>query len=32
MEKEVWKDPEVLKRMRENFVLVSLYVDESTED
>lgn len=31
MEKEVWKDPEVLKRMRENFVLVSLYVDESTE-
>ncbi|TAG13436.1 MAG: DUF255 domain-containing protein [Sphingobacteriia bacterium] len=31
MEKEVWKDPEVLKRMRENFVLVSLYVDESTD-
>ena len=30
MEKEVWKDPEVLKRMKENFVLVSLYVDEST--
>ncbi len=31
MEKEVWKDPEVLKRMHENFVLVTLYVDESTE-
>lgn len=31
MEKEVWKDPEVLKRMRDNFVLVSLYVDESTD-
>ncbi len=31
MEKEVWKDPEVLKRMKENFVLVSLYVDESTD-
>ncbi|MFY9465425.1 MAG: thioredoxin family protein [Sediminibacterium sp.] len=31
MEKEVWKDPEVLKRMRNNFVLVSLYVDESTD-
>ncbi len=31
MEKEVWKDPEVLKRMHNNFVLVSLYVDESTD-
>ncbi len=31
MEKEVWKDPEVLRRMKENFVLVSLYVDESTD-
>lgn len=31
MEKEVWKDEAVLKRMKENFVLVSLYVDESTE-
>ena len=31
MEKEVWKDPEVLKRMRDNFVLISLYVDESTD-
>ncbi len=31
MEKEVWKDPAVLQRMKDNFVLVSLYVDESTE-
>lgn len=30
MEKEVWKDPAVLQRMKDNFVLVSLYVDEST--
>lgn len=28
MEEQVWKDPEVLKRIREDFVLVSLYVDE----
>jgi thiol:disulfide interchange protein DsbD len=31
MEAEVWSDPEVLKRISENFVLVSLYVDEPTE-
>jgi len=31
MEAEVWSDPEVLKRINENFVLVSLYVDEPTE-
>lgn len=31
MEEQVWKNPEVLKRIRENFVLISLYVDESTE-
>lgn len=31
MEKEVWKDEAVLKRIKENFVLISLYVDESTE-
>jgi thiol:disulfide interchange protein len=30
-EAEVWEDPEVLKRLKEDFVLVSLYVDESTE-
>jgi len=28
MEEQVWSDPEVLKRLRENVVLVSLYVDE----
>ncbi len=31
MEEQVWKNPEVLQRMKENFVLISLYVDESTE-
>ncbi|HEX5154531.1 MAG TPA: cytochrome c biogenesis protein CcdA [Parafilimonas sp.] len=30
MEAQVWSDPEVLKRINENFVLVSLYVDEPT--
>jgi thiol:disulfide interchange protein DsbD len=27
MEGEVWSDPEVMKRLKENFVIVSLYVD-----
>ncbi|MGC8751539.1 protein-disulfide reductase DsbD family protein [Hydrotalea sp.] len=31
MEEQVWKNPEVLDRIKNNFVLVSLYVDESTE-
>ncbi|TAF54387.1 MAG: DUF255 domain-containing protein, partial [Sphingobacteriia bacterium] len=31
MEKEVWKDPEVLRRIKENFILISLYVDESSD-
>lgn len=31
MEAEVWSNPEVLKRIKQDFVLVSLYVDESTE-
>lgn len=31
MEEQVWKDPAVLKRIKEDFVLVSLYVDESEE-
>ena len=31
MEEQVWKNPDVLKRMKENFVLISLYVDESTD-
>ena len=30
-EAEVWDDPEVLRRMKEDFVLISLYVDESSE-
>lgn len=28
MENRVWDDPQVLKRLRENFVLVALYVDD----
>ena len=31
MEAEVWDNPEVLKLLKEEFVLVSLYVDESTD-
>ena len=31
MEEEVWSNPEVLKRIKEHFVLVSLYVDEKEE-
>jgi thiol:disulfide interchange protein DsbD len=31
MEEEVWRNPEVARRLRENVVLVSLYVDERTE-
>lgn len=31
MEAEVWSDPEVLRMIKEDFVLVSLYIDESTE-
>ncbi|WP_018614065.1 protein-disulfide reductase DsbD family protein [Segetibacter koreensis] len=31
MEAEVWDDPQVMKRIQDNFVLVSLYVDESSE-
>jgi len=30
MEAEVWSDPEVLRRIKQDFVLISLYVDEST--
>ena len=30
MESQVWSDPEVLKRINNDFVLVSLYVDEPT--
>jgi thiol:disulfide interchange protein DsbD len=31
MEDQVWSDPKVLKRLREDFVLISLYVDEKLE-
>ena len=31
MEAEVWSDPEVLERLRNNFVIVSLYVDENSD-
>jgi thioredoxin-related protein len=31
MEAKVWSDPEVLKRLRENFVIISLYVDDRTQ-
>ncbi|MDB5247631.1 MAG: cytochrome c-type biosis protein DsbD, protein-disulfide reductase [Segetibacter sp.] len=31
MEAEVWSNPEVLRRIKEDFVLISLYVDESSE-
>ncbi len=31
MEASVWADPEVLKRLKEDFVLISLYVDDKTE-
>ena len=27
MEGSVWSDPEVMKRLKENFVIVSLYID-----
>jgi thiol:disulfide interchange protein DsbD len=27
MESQVWSDPEVMRRLKENFVIVSLYVD-----
>jgi thiol:disulfide interchange protein DsbD len=31
MEASVWADPEVLKRLKEDYVLISLYVDDKTE-
>ena len=30
MEKNVWSDPEVLKRLSEDYVIIALYVDERT--
>ncbi len=32
MEGEVWSDPEVMKRLKNNFVIVSLYVDVQNVD
>jgi thiol:disulfide interchange protein len=31
MEARVWSDPEILKRLNEDFVIISLYVDDRTE-
>jgi thiol:disulfide interchange protein DsbD len=31
MEAKVWSKPEILKRLRENFVIISLYVDDRTQ-
>jgi thiol:disulfide interchange protein DsbD len=31
MEANVWSDPQVLKRLREDFVIVAIYVDDKTE-
>lgn len=31
MEKRVWSNPEVLKRLKEDYVVVALYVDDRTE-
>jgi thiol:disulfide interchange protein DsbD len=31
MEKNVWSDPEVLKRLQNDFVIIALYVDDSYE-
>jgi thiol:disulfide interchange protein DsbD len=31
MEAKVWSDPEILKRLHESFVIISLYVDDRTQ-
>lgn len=31
MEAKVWADPEILRRLRDNFVIVALYVDDRTQ-
>jgi thiol:disulfide interchange protein DsbD len=31
MEAKVWSDPEILRRLRENFVIIELYVDDRTQ-
>ena len=31
MEAKVWSDPEILRRLRENFVIIALYVDDRSQ-
>ncbi len=31
MEAKVWSDPEILRRLRDNFVIIALYVDDRTQ-
>ena len=31
MEAKVWSDPEILRRLRNNFVIIALYVDDRTQ-
>jgi thiol:disulfide interchange protein DsbD len=31
MEAKVWADPEILRRLRDNFVIIGLYVDDRTQ-
>ena len=31
MEAKVWSDPEILRRLRDNFVIIELYVDDRTQ-
>jgi thioredoxin-related protein len=31
MEARVWSDPEILRRLRDNFVIIALYVDDRTQ-
>jgi thiol:disulfide interchange protein len=31
MEAKVWADPEVLRRLRENFIIIALFVDDRTQ-
>lgn len=31
MENKVWSDPEVLKRLREDYIIIALYVDDRTK-
>lgn len=31
MEAKVWSDPEILRRLKENFVIIALYVDDRTQ-